>query len=68
MLGYRDLDEVRTLARKCYKVVALGGMAKWLLLMADITWSASVAFEFFTAMLRQEAREREEREVGSASI
>ena len=59
---YQDLDEIQTPGRKCYKVMAMGAIAEWLYLITSVSWSASIAFELFTALPAEEAREREEEE------
>ena len=68
MCEYQDLDDIRTPGRKCYKVMALGGIAEWLYLLTSMSWSASIAFELFTAMPGEEAREHQEKEERKALI
>ena len=62
MCEYQDLEEIQTPGRKCYRVMAMSAIAEWLYLITSVSWSASIAFELFTAMPAEEAREREEEE------
>ena len=60
MCEYQDIEEIQTPGRTCYKVMAMGAIAEWLYLLTSVSWSASIAFELFTALPAEHAREREE--------
>ena len=68
MCDFQDLAGMRTPGNRCYKVMAMGAIAEWLFLITSVSWSASVAFELFTAVPAEEAREREETEERKALI